>query len=119
MKLILNIGLARFNNSNIGAGTVLRDTASHGFKIGQYAVVHSESEMTVVAEVDDNDQPGTDNRIHMLSDLLGQDCIAVYNPETGEGDLIGSRAAAWGAFNPEFFVLVDGSRLAAPLQVAA
>lgn len=119
MKLILNIGLARFNNSNIGAGTVLRDLASHDFKIERHAIVHSESEMTVVAEVDDNDQPGTDNRIHMLSDVLGQDCIAVYNPLTREGDLIGSRAAAWGEFNPEFFVLADGSRLAAPLQVAA
>jgi hypothetical protein len=119
MKLILNIGLARTNNSNIGVGTALRDLASHGFKIEHHAVVHSDTEITVVAEVDDNDQPGTDNRVHLLSNLLGQDCIAVYNPETREGDLIGPRAAAWGAFSPEFFILADGTRLASPLQAAA
>lgn len=32
-----------------------------------------------------------------------QDCVAVYNPATGEGDLIGPRADAWRPFNPAFF----------------
>jgi hypothetical protein len=35
---------------------------------------------------------------------LDQDCIALFNVETGVGQLIGPRAAAWGAFNPEYFL---------------
>lgn len=119
MKLILNIGLARTGNSNIGVGTVLRELAARSFGIDRHTIAHSDTEITVVAEVEDYDFPGQDNRISMLSSLLGQDCIAVYNPKTREGSLIGPRAAAWGEFNPEFFILVDGSRLATPLQVAA
>ena len=48
--------------------------------------------------------------------ILGQDCIAYYGiPHHGQarGHLAGPNAAAWGAFNPEFFILPTGERLAA------
>lgn len=54
-----------------------------------------------------------------LSRALNQDCIAVYNERTGQGQLIGPRAAEWGPFNPEFFFLLDGTRLQEPVAKAA
>lgn len=33
-----------------------------------------------------------------------QDCIAVFEPESGRGALVGPKAADWGGFNPDFFV---------------
>jgi hypothetical protein len=41
-----------------------------------------------------------------LSTLLEQDCIAVLYvfSGAGAGELVGPRAAKWGAFNPDFFV---------------
>ncbi len=45
-------------------------------------------------------------------ETLAQDCIAVYDPRTKRGRLIGPRASAWGEFTPEYFVLPTGERLA-------
>lgn len=53
----------------------------------------------------------SDEKIMLASVLLGQDCIAIRYPD-GSGKLIGPAAAEWGDFNPEFFVLEDGSRAA-------
>jgi hypothetical protein len=39
----------------------------------------------------------------VLSAALDQDCIAVRNDDTNEGQLYGDKAEAWGAFNPEYF----------------
>jgi hypothetical protein len=50
---------------------------------------------------------------------LGQECIALYYPGAEFGQLIGPRAAAWGEFNPEFFLMPDGTRMAAPTSLAA
>ena len=116
MNLVLNIGLAREGNSNIGVGTVLREIYRVG-KLVTYSVHHSDTEATVVAFV----AAGSDYRaqVEFLSVLLSQDCIAVYDVDTKAGELIGPKAAEWGEFNPEYFVLFDGSRLVQPAVQAA
>lgn len=48
------------------------------------------------------------NIVYALAEELEQDCIAVYEPETGRGELIGPKAADWGGFNPEYFVRFYG-----------
>lgn len=40
-----------------------------------------------------------------LSDELSQDCIAMYNVSTGQGDLIGPYDTVWGEFNLNYFIL--------------
>jgi hypothetical protein len=114
MELILNIGLNTNTNGNIGVGTVLRDVEAHGFELLDVATHWSDTEQTVVARVGTGPVPdGAVNFfIGHLARLLSQDCIAVYNPATREGYLIGPKADDWGPFNPEFFILVGGSRLA-------
>ena len=117
MPYILNIGLARQGNSNIGVGTVLREIADCGFRLVNHAIHHSDTEITVVAQVDrQHGFTPVSQCARLLSIVLGQDCIAVYNPHMDYGYLAGPKAAAWGKFNPAYFLLLDGSRLA---QVAA
>lgn len=53
--------------------------------------------------------------IYDLSTTLWQDCIAAYDLEIEEGELIGPRAAKWGAFDPTQFLLPNGLRLAGKL----
>ena len=101
MTYILNIGLARQGNSNLGVGTVLREIENCGFDLGSHAVHHSDTEITVVALVAKG--PGFFNpRIsaNRLAIVLQQDCVAVFNPSAGFGYLAGPKAAAWGEFNP-------------------
>ena len=111
MKTILNIGLAREGNKNIGVGTVLRELGQRGFQLYEYLIWHSATEVTVVAEVEAN---MSTSPFYYLAQVLGQDCIAVYRPDLQKGRLIGPKAEAWGEFNPEFFIQLDGTRLAQP-----
>jgi hypothetical protein len=50
--------------------------------------------------------------VHGLCTELGQDCIAVYDPATYRGRLVGPNAAAWGLFDPSCFILPSGEWLA-------
>lgn len=44
-----------------------------------------------------------EHAVYSVSVLLGQDCIALYNPERRTGRLIGPRADRWGAFDAALF----------------
>ncbi len=103
MQVTLNIGL----EGNLGTGTVLRDLASHKFTLLAHRLHQSDTEQTVVAEVEC--PVFWENELLQLSRLWNQDCIAVWG--YGHGNLIGDRAAAWGEFNPAAFIQLDGSRL--------
>ncbi len=39
-----------------------------------------------------------------LAYSLDQEAIALFNVETGVGELVGPYADRWGAFNPKFFI---------------
>jgi hypothetical protein len=54
--------------------------------------------------------PGTSlrNIVFAIAEELEQDCIAVYEPESGSGTLIGPKAVNWGSFNPDYFVRFFG-----------
>jgi len=110
MHLTLNIGLARKGQPDLGAGDVLLAVIDHGFTIHRYAGHTSDTERTLVVEVDQAAvelEASTFN----LSRVLGQECIAVHSALFG-GALIGPQAAAWGKFTPQFFINLDGTRLA-------
>lgn len=73
------------------------------------AVHQSDSEATTVAII------GTGHSIAYLAarrvcEALRQDCVAMYNPRNGKGELIGHKASAWGEFHPEYFLLANGSK---------
>lgn len=104
--LIINIGLE--NN----AGGTVDVRAALAAVIGRTRAVScgvhqsdSEPTLVIIAEC-----LSTQSAWHIAA-MLNQDCIAVYDPLTQRGRLIGPRADAWGGFTPAYFVLPDGSRL--------
>ena len=112
-KLIPNIGLNSANGA-IPAEQARQALAANEFLIVRDAVLESDTEPTLVAEViSKNSSPFIFLQLlHRVADELDQDCIAVYRELTGAGSLIGPRAYKWGGFNPEFFFTLDGQRLA-------
>jgi hypothetical protein len=114
-RLALNIGLARNDgqpdNSPEHAEQCLRDSlAAFGFGMLYEAPVEvrrSATEQTLVGYVIvvHDCEPQTDalrKAINACSIELAQDCIAVRID--GAGELIGPNAAAWGTFNPQYWL---------------
>ena len=124
MQYIINIGLDNMPSeagNTVGRRALFaaRALRAHGFTTIATQVLNSDTEPTLVAEVKSGySYTPAAVRIAELSSALNQDCIATLFPD-GSGALLGPRAAAWGTFNPEYFFLLDGSRLAQPLQAAA
>lgn len=114
MKFILNIGLDVKATSQIAAHVALEIVKAHDFIVHKHKVVQSDTEPTLVAEV----SGGFPAAPYRIAYDLQQDCIAVYDPVKKSGELLGPQSHRWGIFNPAFFFLIDGSRLAAQ-KVAA
>ena len=118
MKITLNIGLALEGKPNLTADEALAAVKTSGLLVGRYATVQSDTEPTLVvdARTDSAVMIPFNASVWQIADALSQDCIAVYIPNTNkpaaEGMLIGPRAAAWGEFNPAYFIDIDGNRLA-------
>lgn len=120
MDFILNIGLKVGTSGNIPVELVKDMLWNADLSVKTERVVQSDTEPTLVVEVSSMNGPTlTLALLNRLSSDLGQDCVAVYRPKTQSGALIGPKAAAWGSFNPEFFILPDGTRLSQPSSQAA
>lgn len=80
----------------------------------------SDSELTYVVEVP---RELSQREVSDLSIVLDQDAIAYYYHRAREGFLAGPHTEKWGPFNPDYFLLSDGSRLSefldAPWQQVA
>jgi hypothetical protein len=112
---LVNIGLAGRNGQRIAPRIALATLAViAGVAPIAATVQQSDSEPTLVAELR---QPLTATAAYAVAQHLGQDAIAVFDGR--DGSLIGPNAAAWGPFDPSFFLNLDGSRLTAPLPLAA
>ena len=135
-RYILNIGL--LESSILGDGSAL--SAAWAVEIvcdsvktlwgGNAAVVAhavhtSDTEPTLVVEVRTTGPAIA--HVAMLGDLLAvrlrQEAVAcaalLPSGAVAYGFLRGPLAHRWGAFNPEFFLLLDGRRAAEPATVAA
>jgi hypothetical protein len=114
MKLILNIGLDVTASAPIAAHVALEIVKANGFIVSSHKVVQSDTEPTLVVEAIVADNLSLEHGCYQTAVELRQDCIAVYVPLWRYGRLVGPCAAAWGQFNPEFFILPSGKRLAQP-----
>lgn len=117
MKTILNIGRDIGDHPNaLSLREILGAVIGFGIKVDALRVIDIDgAEGCVVVESSDADSCN----LYGLAALLGQDCIAVYDPIAREGTLIGPKAGAWGEFNPAYFWDINGRVLAPPVAVAA
>jgi hypothetical protein len=116
--IAVNVGLAiPGSNLTMEPGPVLAVLKAH-FAILDSAVVQSDSEPTVSAVLGCYCGVGDAlRRLNLVAISLGQEAIAVYVEASTSalwrewGTLVGPNAAAWGDFNPEFFLTTGGARL--------
>ena len=101
MKTI-NIGLA---NPFTGELNSVEQTLAEVIKcvrgIEDIAVRRSATEPTVIIRF----KQAVDN-LNKIATALAQDCVAVFDDETGEGELYGDLAERWAPFNPEYFLTI-------------
>lgn len=104
----LNVGL------NVNDGTTITDAdvqaalAAYGVEATDISVQQSGTEPTFVARLS---RALTPEEATAVSAALRQEAIAQSNGATG--GLYGPNAAAWGEFNPEFFLVPEGGTAAA------
>lgn len=113
MKATLNIGLTKSNKFQHD-GMPLRPVylipklADFGMEWLRLDLQQSETEMTLIAEVEfDGRIEDFRREIHALADWACQDCIAAQFTGLGgfkHGELIGTYAADWGAFDEKYFI---------------
>lgn len=135
-RYLLNVGLvesrtigAGANLSAHGALTIVRELVDSlwdgSAAVVAHAVHESDSEPTLIVEIR-TPRPAI-GRMGMLAEILAsrlrQEAIAVAtllpSGAVGYGYLFGPMAAKWGAFNPAYFLLLNGKRAAEPAEVAA
>lgn len=120
-SLTLNIGLMVSTTQTLAADVARQIVHANGLLVRSHAVHQSDSEQTLVADVILDPLAGASWRAALsgIATDLRQDCIAAWNPARQSGALIGPKAAAWGPFNPAYFLTLDGSRLRDSLPVPA
>jgi len=98
MNVIINIGL-KAKGRKVPIHMVQDALAHVDVDVVDWNVMHHEPEDTFVARLNRADA----GKIHTLSCLLDQDCIALYDLDECKGALIGPNVDDWGEFNAEYF----------------
>lgn len=112
----LNIGLKAGTapyQTNVPVFDALRAVRRVGGKFHHSTIQKSDTENTLVIELDGG---LTRRALYDLAGALGQEAVAqcmYFGDDRQWGELVGPKAEAWGAFNPQFFLLLDGGRLSA------
>lgn len=109
----LNVGLKGNDGSVVRAFDVYAALAAYGYIVDRavFLARSPEEEDTLVIETQNAVSVAT---LLSLCRSFKQDCVAVlveYPFGHKEGCLVGPKAHEWGAFNPAFFVMIDGRRL--------
>jgi hypothetical protein len=110
MIIELNIGLNIEGSLNVqgqrdSRAEFAREAIAYYAQILGARRAQSTTEDTLVLSVEtDGSEAALYHAVYNLALNLSQDCIAVYQVDADNGSLIGPNAAAWGEFNPEFFI---------------
>jgi hypothetical protein len=109
MNYILNIGMDRNDGpANTDGQLMMALLRADIIHMGEVAYVQSNTERTAVVQVER--EPNA-FQVEYLCQLLGQESIALYSEHSKAGVLYGPKAEEWGPFNPDYFMLPDGTKL--------
>ena len=115
--LLLNIGLKtstkNFEDARYPQGVLISEQYVQSYLselLGRDNVVwtrvkESETEQTLVVSLELPFNDVIKDLIKELADATQQDCIAAYDCNTGDGELLGTYNYQWGVFNPKYFLL--------------
>lgn len=106
-RVLVNVGLAIPGGGELSREQAVQALSDAGLNPGGMEVRQSNTEPTLIAEIDDA-QPEV---FEALSRNLRQDSVAVYNPATKAGELYGPKAEDWRPFNKDFFLDPTPERL--------
>ena len=109
-NLILNVGLVTSSNFgevfNIPESHAVALIQAHGLKVVNKKVEMSNTESTLIASVEVEENANAEKIINGLSDALHQDCIAWFDTDSQNGFLTGQYADSWGGeFKAEYFLI--------------
>lgn len=114
MKIELNIGLEVANGDNSVPARICRHIRALQFLRNSACLTDvlnsrldrsgTEETLVVGLSIAFEDKSSAREEMFELAQWVDQDCIAVYYATGWAGELIGPNAAAWGEFNPEYFI---------------
>lgn len=116
MSYMMNIGMAREGKPDLTEKEVILALFANNVNPSDYALHQSDTERTFVVACWGNVMSDFDD-ICRMSVGLQQQCIATYDFAVRTGQLIGPDSAAWGKFNPEFFLHMNGEKLSKVLSL--
>lgn len=120
MRMLLNVGLEQGSTGTFNSVDDTLAVLGMHVHVRYHALVESDTEPTVVVLAEDSIGPtSVRGALYAVAQALGQQAIAVWDPMTQRGALVGPQADAWGEFNPAFFILPSGRRLADALREIA
>ncbi len=104
----VNIGLdASDKRGKVSAAQVLAFLMAR-VRVIAWRISNAGAERTLIVQVD---APLTIAQAHTVCNLFDQDCVAQSTNNGATGELIGPRAAAWGAFDSRYFQAINASDL--------
>jgi len=116
MKAILNIGLNSKALGEIHPEVARSLVRAHFGEPIISNVVQSDTEPTLVTEVEHRNDVPIGHIVYRIAHALGQDCIATWLPGQEKGRLVGPNAKQWGEFNADYFLMPGGERLSEQLE---
>lgn len=108
-NVLLNVGLAVNGCEALTEFDALWALMREGVVVTRFTTSKSSTERTVVVAATLPADPAHGMQaVYRAAERLGQDCIAVWDPEALQGALVGPRADQWGDFNPAYFIDFSG-----------
>lgn len=125
---LFNVGLLRSTRLSDGSRIERKDARrvigaaalKHGGLVTASALHTSDTEPTLVVRVAAPTPFAAEAIAREVAEALDQEAVAyaVEDRAAKRGRLVGPLSYLWGAFNPEFFLLLDGRRAAVPATAA-
>jgi hypothetical protein len=98
----INFGLVTNKGGDVYPHEVIETMTNMGLHPAGICFAESDTEPTLICEISREPSP---EEAAALCERFSQDCFAVYDNVAKKGALLGPKAAEWGDFNPQYFLV--------------